>query len=163
MHGDDVVVAQTETVHGGRSEVLAHDVELRRKAQDQVTTPRVLEIDADAPLAQVVAKEGVPDGASEWVVHRRQRTPPGLTCDRVLDLHDLGAEPSEQLRAVGQRLHLLQSEDAHTFQRPGYSWPLSHPRTPGDPQQWTMASPVGQISTIALRICIVRSVLFGRG
>ena len=40
-----------------------------------------------------------------------------LAVHRVLDLHDLGAEPGEQLRRVRQRLHLLGREDAHAVER----------------------------------------------
>ena len=46
-----------------------------------------------------------------------ERAPARLAVHRVLDLHDVGAEPGQQLRRVGQRLHLLGGEDPHAVER----------------------------------------------
>jgi hypothetical protein len=35
----------------------------------------------------------------------------------VLDLHDVGAEAGQELGGVGERLHLLEGEDAHAVER----------------------------------------------
>ena len=103
-------------VEGARLEVLGDDVEARREAQHEVAPGGRLEVDADAALAQVVAQERRADAPPLRIRHRRERSPTRLPVNRVLDLHDVGAEAREQLRGERQRLHLLEREHAHAFQ-----------------------------------------------
>ena len=129
MHGDDVVVPEPEAIDRGRPEVLADDVEAGCHLEYEVAPSGVFEIDADAPLPEVVAEERVPDRAAERIIHRRERAPARLTGQRMLNLDDLGSEPPEELGPVRQRLHLLQGQDAQAIERGG-PLPLSHLRGP---------------------------------
>ena len=68
--------------------------------EEELAALRRLQVDADAALAEVVAQVGRADLAALGVEHRRRRRPPRLAVLRVLDLHDVGAEPG---RAAGSR------------------------------------------------------------
>ena len=69
MRGRDVVVAEAEALDGAGAEVLGHDVEARRQPQHEVAPGRLLEVDDDGALGQVVAQEGGPDGAPVGIGH----------------------------------------------------------------------------------------------
>ena len=115
----DVGVAEAETVHRARLEVLAHDVDFAREPEKEVTPLRVLEVDADAVLAEVVAEIRGADGAAVARGHRGDRRAPRLADPRVLDLDDLGAHAREQLRGEREGLLLLDREDADSGERCG--------------------------------------------
>ena len=66
-----VLVAQAESLNGAGTEVLGHDVEARCQLQDEVASGRLLEVDDDGALGEVVAQEGGADGTSSGVGHRR--------------------------------------------------------------------------------------------
>ena len=112
----DVVVAQAEAVEGAGLEVLGEHVEVRCQCEHQLAAGVGLEVHGDAALREVVAQERRTDEATLGVVHPRLRAPAGLS-RRGLHLHDVGAEPGEQLRRVGERLHLLEREDADAVER----------------------------------------------
>ena len=76
-----------------------------------------LQVDADAALVEVVAQVGGADLAPVGVGHRRRGRAAGLAVLRMLDLHHVRAEASEQLGGVRQRLHLLRREHAHPVER----------------------------------------------
>ena len=48
---------------------------------------------------------------------RRRRGPARLAVHRVLDLHDVGTEPRQQLRRERHRRHLLEREHPHAIER----------------------------------------------
>jgi hypothetical protein len=115
--GGDGVVAEPEAVEGAGLEVLGDDVDLAGEPQHQLPAALVLEVDADAPLVEVVAEERGPDPATERVGHRGQRATTQVAVDGVLDLDDVGAEAGEQLCGERQGLHLLEGEDPHAVER----------------------------------------------
>ena len=85
--------------------------------QEELAALGRLEVEPDAALVEVVAQEGGADLAALGIEHGRQRAPAGLAVHRVLDLDHLGAEAGQQLGGVGERLHLLDGEDAHAVER----------------------------------------------
>ena len=113
MVGGEDVVAEPETVHRSGLEVLAHDIETAGQLDEELLAPRVLEVDADRALVEVVAQEGRPDAPAVRISHRRERPPARFTVARVLDLDHLRAESGQELRGVGERLHLLSGQDSH--------------------------------------------------
>ena len=117
VHRGDVGVAEPELGHRAGLRVLGDHVEPRREPQHEVAPGRGLEVDGDRPLAEVVAQEGGADARALGVDHRRLRAAPEVAALRVLDLHDVGAEPGEQLGGVGERLHLLEGEHADAVER----------------------------------------------
>ena len=92
MHGGDVLVAQTEALNGTGAKVLGHDVEARRQPQHEVAPGRLLEVDDDGALGQVVAQEGGAHGAPVGVGQRGRGRAPQVTGAGRLDLDHLGAE-----------------------------------------------------------------------
>ncbi len=117
MGGRHVVVAEAHPVEGAGLEVLGDDVGLAGEAQHELATARVLQVDADAPLVQVVAQERRPHLPAGRIGHGRERTSAQVAVDRVLDLDDVGAQPGQQLGGEGERLHLLEGEHADTVER----------------------------------------------
>ena len=117
MRGGDVVVAEAEALDGAGAEVLGHDVEARGQPQHQIAPDRLLEVDDDRVLGQVVAQKGGPDSAAVRVGHGGRRGAPEVAGAGRLDLHHLGTEAPQELGGIGQRLHLLEGEDADTGQR----------------------------------------------
>ena len=81
--------------------------------QHEVAPGRLLEVDDDGALGKVVAQEGGAHGAPVGVGERRRGRAPEVARAGRLDLDHLGAEAPEQLRGVGERLHLLEGENAH--------------------------------------------------
>jgi hypothetical protein len=86
----------------------------------------VLQVDADAALAEVVAQIGRADLAPVAIGDLRPRAAPRLAVDRMLDLHHVGAQVREQLGGERQRLHLLDREHAHTPSRGRAETALAH-------------------------------------
>ena len=78
----------------------------------------VLEVDADAPFAEVVAQEGGAEATTLGVADRRLRGAAQFPARR-LDLDHVGAEPGQELRGEGQRLHLFERQHPDADQRPG--------------------------------------------
>ena len=117
MHRRDVVVRQAEPLGRPGPEVLGHDVEARREAQDQVPARRLLEVDHDRALGEVVAHERRADAAALGVDHGGHGAAAEIAGARRLHLDDVGAQPAEQLGGVGERLHLLEGEDPHAVER----------------------------------------------
>jgi hypothetical protein len=126
VDGGDVGVAEAEARHRARLGVLGDDVEPRGHLQDEFPAARVLEVDADAALAEVVAQEGGADPPAFGVGHRGKGAASGVS-GRGLDLDDLGAEAGQELGRVGECLHLFQCQDADAVQGPGST--LSHGRS----------------------------------
>ena len=117
MHGGHVLVAQAESFDGAGAEVLGHDVEARRQPQDEVAPGRLLEVDDDGALGEVVAQEGGADGAPVGVGHGGRGAAPEVARAGRLDLDHLGPEAPQQLGGVGEGLHLLEGEDADAGER----------------------------------------------
>ena len=90
---------------------------MRRERLHEVAAVGLLEVDAHALLAERVAQERGAGATTVEIGHERRRAAAGFAVARVLDLDHLGAEPAEQHRGVGQRLHLLDREDAHAVER----------------------------------------------
>jgi hypothetical protein len=111
--GRQHVVAQAEAVHRAGLEVLGHDVEVGDQVEEQRAAGRVLEVEPDAALAEVVAQERGADPPAVGVEHVGERPPACLAGRRVLDLHHVRTQAGQELRAVGQRLHLLGRENPH--------------------------------------------------
>jgi hypothetical protein len=111
------VVAEAQPVHRARLEVLADDVEPPGQLDEQLAPARVLEVDADRALVEVVAEERRADRPAVRVGHGRLCGPSRLAVAGVLDLHDLGAEAGQQLRGVGEGLHLHGGQDPHAVER----------------------------------------------
>src|SRR5260221_399103 len=80
---------------------------------------RVLQIDPDAALPEVVAQIGGADGTAVARGHRGDRSAPRLADLRVLDLDDIGAHAREQLRGEREGLLLLDRENADSGERRG--------------------------------------------
>ena len=116
VHRGDVVVAEAEPADRTRFGVLGDHVEVGREIEHQLPAARVLQVDADAALVEVVAQEGGADPAPFGVGHGRGGAPAQIT-RRRFDLHHVGAEPGQQLGRVRQRLHLLERQDAYTVER----------------------------------------------
>ena len=117
VRGGHVLVAESEALDGTGAEVLGHDVEARRQLQHEIAPGRLLEVDDDGALREVVAQEGGADGAAVGIGHRGRRAPPEVARAGRLDLDHLGAEAPQQLGGVGERLHLLEGQDADAGQR----------------------------------------------
>ena len=113
MHGGHVVVGQAEPLGRAGAEVLGHHVEARRQAQHEVAPGRLLEVDDDRALREVVAQEGRADAAPVGVGHGGHGAAAEVARAGRLDLDHLGPEAPEQLGGVGERLHLLEGQDAH--------------------------------------------------
>ncbi len=94
-----VVVAEAQAVERAGLEVLGEHVEVRRQAQHEVAAGGGLEVDGDAALAEVVAQERGADRAAVGIGHPRLRRRGPTRRVGGLDLHHVGAEPREQLRA----------------------------------------------------------------
>ena len=77
----------------------------------------VLEIDADAAFAEIVAEEGGAEAAALGIGRRGLRGSAQLAARRF-DLHHVGPEPRQELGGKRQRLHLLEGQDADADQRP---------------------------------------------
>jgi hypothetical protein len=90
---------------------------VRREGEDELAALRVLEVDGDAALVEVVAQERRAGALAVRVDHRGERAAAGLAGAGRLHLHDVGAEPGQQLGAVRQCLHLLDGQDAHAVER----------------------------------------------
>ena len=105
------LVAKTEALHGARLEILGHDVEAGHEAAQQLGAAFLLQIDADALLAEVVAQVGRADPVSIDVLDARRCGSSRLAVEGMLHLHHLGTHAREQLRAEGHRLHLFDGED----------------------------------------------------
>ena len=69
-------------------------------------------------LLRLLRRKVAPTGRPVGVGHGGGGGPARLALDGVLDLHDLGAQPGEQLGGERERLHLLGGEDAHPVERP---------------------------------------------
>jgi hypothetical protein len=69
------------------------------------------------PRAEVVPEERRPDRPALRVGHGRERAAPQVAALRVLDLDDLRPEAGQELRGVGEGLHLLEGEHAHAVER----------------------------------------------
>ena len=117
MHRSDVVVGQAEALGRTGAEVLGHDVEARRQTQHQVVPLRLLEVDHDGALGEVVAHEGRADAAALGIGHGGHGAPAEVARAGRLHLDDLGTEPAEQLGGVGERLHLLEGQDPDAVER----------------------------------------------
>jgi hypothetical protein len=115
--GGERVVPEPEPLHRAGLEVLGDHVVVRNQLLHELDAARVLQIDADALLAQVVAQIGRTDLSAVVVADRRLCGAPRLAVHRVLDLHHLGAEVREQLRGERHCLHLLDREDPHAGER----------------------------------------------
>src|SRR5262249_43784462 len=72
---------------------------------------RLLEVERDRALVRVPVQE-IRGGS-----RRAEQVPARVAGARLLDLHDVGAEPREQLRAAGSRFVLREIEDAHALER----------------------------------------------
>ena len=75
-----------------------------------------LQIDADALLVQIVAQVRGAHALAVDIRYGRQGAPGRFAGFRVLDLHHLGAQASHQLGRVGERLHLLDGQDADALE-----------------------------------------------
>ena len=73
VNGADVVVAKSHAGQGSALEVFGDDIEAGSQRQDQVAARRVLEVDTDRLLREVVAQEGGANIATLRVFHCRQR------------------------------------------------------------------------------------------
>ena len=118
MHGGDVGVAEAEPRHRAGLRVLGDHVEARREPQHEVAPGRRLEVDGRSlRLPRLLRRKVAPDAAALGVGHRRLRAAAEVAALGVLDLHHVGAEAGQQLGGVGERLHLLEGEDAHAVER----------------------------------------------
>ena len=108
----DDVIGQAQSLDGAGGEVLYHHVGPSEHVLDEYEAPRRLEIDRDGLLVGVEGVEVVRIGV------RLARAEPaaGIAHLRVLDLHDLGAQPSEGLRAGRAGLELGEIDDLHALQ-----------------------------------------------
>src|SRR6516165_4340208 len=95
------IVAETEPLDRPRREVLDEHVGLACQVERQLVTGGRLQIDGDRLLVGVEDQEieGIAAGLGEHGA-------PRIAGPGVLDLHDLGAKPSERLRARRPRLEL---------------------------------------------------------
>src|SRR5207247_6577730 len=80
-----------------------------------------LQVHGDAALRQIVAQERRTDEAALRVGHARLGSAPRLAAQRF-DLHHVGTEPREQLRRVGQCLHLLERDRKSTRLNSSHEW-----------------------------------------
>src|SRR5207253_11466889 len=76
--GGDVVVAQSETVHGPGLEVLGDHVEPEHEVEEELPSDIAAQVEGDAALAEVVAQEGRAYRAARGVEHRRLGRPARL-------------------------------------------------------------------------------------
>jgi hypothetical protein len=105
------VVADPEPLHRARLEVLRDHVVVGNQPAQELDAARVLEVESDALLAEVVAQIGGAHSAAVLVPDARLRPAARLAVHRVLDLHHLRTQMREQLRGERHRLHLLDRQD----------------------------------------------------
>ena len=110
--GAQGIPAQPEPLHEAGGEVLHHHVRALGHREKERATVGMLQVDGDAPLVRVEEEE-------EHRVEPRHLRPvaPGLLAADGLDLDDVRAEPSQELRARRARLELRQVQDANARQR----------------------------------------------
>ena len=116
VNGANVVVAKSHAGQGAALEVFGDDIEAGSQRQDQVAARRVLEVDTDRLLREVVAQKGGANIATLRVFHCRQRAATQVAAGWMLHLDDRCAESAEQLRCIGEGLHLLEGKDAHAIE-----------------------------------------------
>ncbi len=119
MHRPDGLVPDAQAIGGTGPEVLAHDVEAGCHPQEQLDTLRVLQVDADAALVQVVAKEGGAHLATIGVRHEGLGSTTAVAGHRMLDLDHLGTQAGQQLGGEREGRHLLDGQDPYAVKRPG--------------------------------------------
>ena len=74
------------------------------------------EVDAQAPLAEIVAQERRSHRTTFRIGHRRLRRATQVP-GRRLDLHHVRPQTREQLGGKGQRLHLLEAQHPDAIER----------------------------------------------
>ena len=138
MHFGNVFVAEAEPLDRSGAEVLGHHVEAWCQLQHQVAAGRLLQVDDDGALGQVVAQEGGADGPPGGVRHGGRRAAAQVARAGRFDLDDLGAKAPQHLGGVGERLHLLERKDADAgewlapVRRPGVD-DVAQPHGPSRP------------------------------
>ena len=127
----EVVVAEAEPGHVPGLKFSAKTSKRPARSRTRWRPARVLQVDGDAALVQVVAQERGADRCA-----RRDRSSPAASRGpsrrrRVLDLDDLGAEARQELGGEGQRLHLLERQDPDAVERLSRS--VRRPRSRSSP------------------------------
>ena len=130
-HGAERFVVDAEPLHHPGTEILDEDVEFRHEAQEQRVARLAADVDRQAPLV------GVPGAERRGVrfVAGPVRAAGPVAAAGLLDLHDVGAQPGQSLRAGGTGLELRQVEDPHAIQCSHDTPPASPPpcQPPGRP------------------------------
>ena len=111
-NGAQRFVVDAEPLHHAGPEVLHEDVEPRHEAQEQRVARAAADVDRQAPLVGV---PGAEQGGVRLVAGAVRAAGP-VAAPGPLDLHDVGAQPGQRLRAGGTGLELRQVEDPQTVQ-----------------------------------------------
>ncbi len=109
------VVAQAQALDGPGREILHENVGLARQLLDDLEPARGFQIEGNRALVGVVVQEiGIVP-----VRLRGARPAPGVAAVRILDLHHIGAEPRQDLRAGRAGLELRKVQYADALQAAG--------------------------------------------
>ena len=112
----DVLVSQAQPVHDPRAHVLGDDVGLLRQAEERCVSIGVFQVQHDARLVEVVARERA---SCRRPVRQRNDRPSSTRTFSAWRLHldDVGPHHRQQLGSERQRLHMLGGQHAEPGQR----------------------------------------------
>ena len=119
-------MVDAEPLRHSRAETLHEHIELRHQAQEQCAARLAGEVDCHALLVGVPGAEG--RGVGFAAGPGRAAGP--VAAAGLFNLDDIGAQPSQCLRAGGTGLELRQVEDLHAVQ-------CSHDTPSAPPPGWS--------------------------
>ena len=108
----DVIVAQSQALHGLGTDVVGHDIRRLAEPKHRLAAPGLLQVEQEAALVAVELQKD----RAHALRARRAREAQGIAPRGSLDLDDVCAEVSQDLRCIGPHHDRREVHDTDPFQ-----------------------------------------------